>query len=155
MKGGIGAAIIAMKALLKAGYRPEGDVLIQCVVGEEHHETYAGTGAALERGYRADAAIVCEPSTPPLKLSINTASPGLVLMHIKVKGKATHISNRDELTGLGAGEPQWAYQQLTRRSWYIRLCSNWRRSGDRQSNILRTSVPVISSFSLWLFRAEM
>ena len=105
MKGGIGAAIIAMKALLKAGYRPKGDVFIQCVVGEEHHETYAGTGAALERGYRADAAIVCEPSTPPHKLSINTASPGLVLMHVKVKGKATHISNRDELIragGLGA-----------------------------------------------------
>jgi len=77
MKGGIAAAIIAVKALVKAGYRPKGDVLIQCVVGEEHHETSAGVGAVLERGYRADAAIVCEPSTPPDKLSINTASPGI------------------------------------------------------------------------------
>jgi len=105
MKGGIAAAVFAMKALLKAGYRPKGDVFIQCVVGEEHHETYAGTGAALQRGYRANAAIVCEPSTPPHKLSINTASPGLVLMHVRVRGKATHISNRHELIragGLGA-----------------------------------------------------
>ena len=101
MKGGIAAAIFAMKALLKAGYSPKGDVFIQSVVGEEHHETYAGTGAALERGYRADAAIVCEPSSPPHKLSINTASPGLVVMHVKVKGKAAHISMRDELIRAG------------------------------------------------------
>jgi acetylornithine deacetylase len=105
MKGGIAAATIAMKALLKAGYCPKGDVLIQCVVGEEHHETYAGIGAVLERGYKADAAIVCEPSTPPVKLSINIASPGLLVMYVRVKGKATHISNRHELVragGLGA-----------------------------------------------------
>ena len=101
MKGGIGAAIIAMKALLKAGYRPKGDVFMQCVVGEEHHVTYAGIGAVLERGYKADAAIVCEPSTPPHKLSINTASPGLVVMYVRVKGKATHISNRHELIRAG------------------------------------------------------
>lgn len=97
MKGGLAAAIFAIKALLKAGYRPKGDVFIQCVVGEEHHETYAGTGAVLERGYRADAAIVCEPSSPPHRLSINIASPGLVVMHVKVKGKAAHISMCDEL----------------------------------------------------------
>lgn len=105
MKGGIAAAIVAMEALLKAGYRPRGDVFIQCVVGEEHHETHAGIGAVLERGYKADAAIVCEPSTPPDKLSINIASPGLVVMYARVKGKATHISNRHELIragGLGA-----------------------------------------------------
>jgi acetylornithine deacetylase len=97
MKGAIAAAVFAMKALLKAGYRPKGDVFIQSVVGEETMETDAGTGAALQRGYRADAAIVCEPSSPPQRFSINTASPGLVLMQVKVKGKAAHISMRDEL----------------------------------------------------------
>ena len=105
MKGGIASAVFAMKALLKAGYRPKGDVFIQSVVGEETMETAAGTGAALERGYGANAAIVCEPSSPPHKLSINTASPGLVLMQVKVKGKAAHISMRNELIrpgGLGA-----------------------------------------------------
>jgi acetylornithine deacetylase/succinyl-diaminopimelate desuccinylase family protein len=105
MKGGIAAAVFAMKAVLKAGYRPKGDVFIQSVVGEETMETYAGTGAALQRGYRADAAIVCEASGPPHRLSINTASPGLVVMQVKVKGKAAHISMRDELIrpgGMGA-----------------------------------------------------
>ena len=105
MKGGIAAAIFAMKALLKAGYRPKGDVFIQSVVGEETMETSAGTGAALQRGYGAEAAIVCEASGPPYRLSINTASPGLVVMQVKVRGKAAHISMRDELIrpgGLGA-----------------------------------------------------
>ena len=101
MKGGLAAAVFAMKALLKAGYRPKGDVFIQSVVGEEHHETYAGTGAVLQRGYIADAAIVCEPSTPPDKLSINTASPGIVVMYVVVKGKAAHTSNRHELIRAG------------------------------------------------------
>jgi len=105
MKGGLAAAVFAMKALLKAGYRPKGDVFIQSVVGEETMETSAGTGAALERGYGADAAIVCETSSPPQRFSINIASPGLVLMQVKVKGKAAHISMRSELIrpgGMGA-----------------------------------------------------
>jgi acetylornithine deacetylase/succinyl-diaminopimelate desuccinylase family protein len=101
MKGGIAAAVFAMKALLKSGYEPKGDVFIHSVVGEEHMETYAGTGAALERGYRADAAIVAEASGPPYRLSINTASPGLAVMQIRVKGKAAHISMRDELVRAG------------------------------------------------------
>jgi acetylornithine deacetylase len=105
MKGGVASAVFAMKALLKAGYRPKGDVFIQSVVGEETMETSAGTGAALQRGYGADAAIVCETSSPPQRFSINIASPGLALMQVKVKGKAAHISMRNELIrpgGLGA-----------------------------------------------------
>lgn len=101
MKGGIAAVVFAMKALRRAGYEPKGDVFVQSVVGEEHMETYAGTGAALERGYRADAAIVAEASGPPHRFSINTASPGLVVMQVRVKGKATHISMRDELVRAG------------------------------------------------------
>jgi acetylornithine deacetylase/succinyl-diaminopimelate desuccinylase family protein len=101
MKGGIAAAVFAMKALRTSGYVPRGDVFIHSVVGEEHMETYAGTGAALERGYRADAAIVAEASGPPYRFSINTASPGLVVMQVRVKGKATHISMRDELVRAG------------------------------------------------------
>jgi len=101
MKGGIAAAVFAIKALLKAGHEPKGDVFIHSVVGEEHMETYAGTGAALERGYRADAAIVAEASGPPHRFSINTASPGLVVMQVRVRGKAAHISMRDELVRAG------------------------------------------------------
>jgi acetylornithine deacetylase/succinyl-diaminopimelate desuccinylase family protein len=101
MKGGNGAVIIAVKALLQQGYRPKGDVIIQSVVGEEMMNTEAGTGAAIERGYRADAGIVVEPSNPPCPLAILTASPGVLIMTVRVKGKAAHTCMRDELVRAG------------------------------------------------------
>ena len=105
MKGGDAAAIIALKALLKAGYKPKGDVILEFVVGEEMMNTDAGTGATLKRGYKADAAIVVEPSGPPYRLGIIPASPGVFYCVITVKGKAVHASMRDELIrpgGLGS-----------------------------------------------------
>jgi acetylornithine deacetylase len=78
---------------------------MEYVVGEEMMNTPAGTGAAIDRGYKADAAIVVEPSGPPYRLAIIPASPGVFYMRVTVKGKAVHASLRDELVrpgGLGA-----------------------------------------------------
>jgi acetylornithine deacetylase len=105
MKGGNAAAIIALKALLNAGYEPKGDVIIEDVVGEEMMNTDAGTGAVIKRGYKADAAIVVEPSAPPYRLGLIPVGPGLFHMVCTIKGKATHECMRDELVragGLGA-----------------------------------------------------
>jgi len=101
MKGGNAAAIMAVKALLQAGLRPKGDVILEDVVGEEMMNTEAGTGATLARGYKADAAIVVEPSAPPYRLAIITASPGALGMRITIKGKAAHSSMRDEVIRAG------------------------------------------------------
>ena len=60
MKGGLAAAIFALDAVLACGVRPRGDVLIESVIGEESGEW--GTVACIERGYRADLAIVPEPT---------------------------------------------------------------------------------------------
>ena len=101
MKGGNAAAIIALKALLNAGYKPKGDVIIEDVVGEEMMNTEAGTGAVIKRGYKADAAIVVEPSAPPYRLGLIPVSPGVFYMVCTIKGKATHSSLRDELIRAG------------------------------------------------------
>lgn len=103
MKGGNAAALIAFKALLNAGYRPKGDIFFETVVGEEMMNTEAGTGATIKRGYKADAAIVVEPSAPPYRLGIIPASPGLFYMVCTVKGKAVHASMRNELIRAGGG----------------------------------------------------
>lgn len=103
MKGGNAVALIAMKALLEAGYEPKGDVIIEYVVGEELMNTEAGTGAAIERGYKADAAIVVEPSGPPYRLGLIPASPGVFYMVVTIEGKAVHASMRDELIRPGGG----------------------------------------------------
>lgn len=60
MKGGVMAGIMALAFLARAGVRLRGDVIFQCVVNEEH----AGNGTLdlVRRGYRADAAIVLEPT---------------------------------------------------------------------------------------------
>jgi acetylornithine deacetylase len=60
MKGGLAAGIAAIAALQKLGIRLRGDVCIESVIGEETGG--AGTIATLLRGYRADAAIILEPT---------------------------------------------------------------------------------------------
>ena len=98
MKGGNAAAAFAVKALLKAGFQPRGDVIIQSVVGEECKATEAGTGACLDRGYLADAAIVMEPtSSQVMPFEINTASSGIFEMKWTVKGKPVHAGLRREV----------------------------------------------------------
>ncbi len=60
MKGGLAAAIFAAEAVFTSGARLQGDLLIESVTGEESGEW--GTQACIERGYRADLAIVPEPT---------------------------------------------------------------------------------------------
>ncbi|HET8630541.1 MAG TPA: acetylornithine deacetylase [Thermomicrobiales bacterium] len=60
MKGGLAAALHALTTLRRVGLRLRGDVLVESVVGEESGEW--GTVACTERGYRADLAIVPEPT---------------------------------------------------------------------------------------------
>jgi acetylornithine deacetylase len=61
MKGGMAAAMMAMRALGDLGVRLEGDVTIETVVDEEFGGAN-GTLACRLRGYEADVAIVPEPS---------------------------------------------------------------------------------------------
>jgi len=106
MKGGITAALFALKAILNAGYRPKGDVVYHFAVGEECRETEIGTGACLENGYLADAAVVCEPTcTPSGAFEVNPASAGVFEMSWTVKGKGCHAGARREvIRDGGAGE---------------------------------------------------
>jgi acetylornithine deacetylase len=60
MKGGLAAAVFALDAIRACGGRLRGDLLIESVIGEESGEW--GTVACVERGYRADLALVPEPT---------------------------------------------------------------------------------------------
>lgn len=105
MKGGNAAAVFALKALLKTGFKPKGDVIIQHVAGEECKATEVGTGACLDKGYLADAAIVMEPTCSATPFEINTASSGIFEMKWTVKGKSVHAGLRREVVrdgGAGA-----------------------------------------------------
>jgi acetylornithine deacetylase/succinyl-diaminopimelate desuccinylase family protein len=60
MKSGIAGFFFALKALKRTDYKPAGDVIVECVMGEEKSEP--GTRACIDRGYRADFAVVGEDS---------------------------------------------------------------------------------------------
>lgn len=112
MKAAIVAAIYAVKAVLDAGYEPKGDVIVETVSGEEMMQPEIGTSATVERGYRADAAIVVESSAPPHHLAILTASPGVLILKVNIKGKAAHTSMRDEVIRAGGRGPAVAVSAI-------------------------------------------
>lgn len=86
MKGGVGAMIMAMECIRKAGIELKGDVIVQTVVDEEGGGN--GSMATIARGYRADAAIITEPT----ELEIMPAHMGWLFYKMEVKGKALHAA---------------------------------------------------------------
>jgi acetylornithine deacetylase/succinyl-diaminopimelate desuccinylase-like protein len=78
-KGGVVAAICAVEAIVKAGVRLRGDVLVCPVVA--HKLGGWGTRALLAHGVRADMAINMEHSA----LSIANVCVGIVMVRIKFK----------------------------------------------------------------------
>ena len=87
MKGGISAMAMAVQVLKDCGIKLKGDVILESVVNEELGG-YNGTLACIVKGYRADAAIVTEPSD----LKIEPANKGGQAYRITVEGMGAHTS---------------------------------------------------------------
>lgn len=99
MKGGVMAALMAITYLREAGIRLRGDVSLQCVVNEEH----AGNGTLdlVRRGFRADAAVILEPTSNTIAIS----HPGGLYWQVSLTGVPRSPGarwNGTELEGLGA-----------------------------------------------------
>lgn len=111
MKGGLCCALFAAKALRDAGVELAGKLLVESVIGEE--DGGIGTLATLERGYRADGAVIMEPT----ELAVVTAQAGALNFRLAVHGKSAHGCVRAE--GVSAIEkflPLFAaLQELERR----------------------------------------
>jgi acetylornithine deacetylase len=86
MKAGLAANLFALDALARAGFAPAADVHLQSVVEEEC--TGNGALACLQRGYRADAALIPEPSGNRL----TSAQVGVIWFQVKVRGKPVHVA---------------------------------------------------------------
>ncbi|MBM3571011.1 MAG: M20/M25/M40 family metallo-hydrolase [Alphaproteobacteria bacterium] len=80
MKGGLMAALMAITYLREASVPLKGDVIYQSVVNEEH----AGNGTLdlVRRGFKADAAIVLEPTNNAIAVS----HPGGLYWQVTVPG---------------------------------------------------------------------
>ena len=90
MKGGTIALLLAMEAIINSGITLKGDVIFQSVIEEESGG--AGTLATVLRGYKADGAIIPEPTN----LKFFPKQQGSMWFRIKVKGKQAHGGTRYE-----------------------------------------------------------
>jgi len=97
MKSGIASMCKALEAIKRASFDLQGDLTVESVVGEETFDHALGTSAAIERGYKADAAILTEPTS----LDIQPVSTGVLLLRIAIEGKATHATARDLMIRTG------------------------------------------------------
>lgn len=87
MKSGLAAAMLTLVEAKKAPLR--GDVILAAVADEEM-ESF-GTEQVLQAGWRADAAIVAEPT----EMAIINSHKGLAVFYVDISGKAAHGSRPD------------------------------------------------------------
>jgi acetylornithine deacetylase len=87
MKGGVAAMCCAAWRAAQAGL--DGEIVIAAVVDEEWKS--AGTRGLIERGVRADACIVTEPT----RLAIAPAHKGFTWTEVTFTGRAAHGSRYD------------------------------------------------------------
>ncbi len=86
MKSGTVAALFALDALRKAGFEPAARLHFQSVIEEE--STGLGALSTLQRGYRADVAVIPEPSA----FHVNRAQIGVLWFKLRVRGRPVHVA---------------------------------------------------------------
>ena len=96
MKGGVAAMTMAVDCIKKAGIQLKGDVIIETVIEEEAGGV--GTLACVVRGYKADAALITEPTVVeeggvPM---VCPAQGGSMWFKVHVQGKSAHAGLRYE-----------------------------------------------------------
>ena len=90
MKGGLCCALFAAKAIRDAGVKLQGKLMLESVIGEE--DGGVGTLAAVLRGYRADGAVVVEPT----ELIVAPAQAGALNFRVTIPGLSAHGAMREE-----------------------------------------------------------
>ena len=145
MKGGIATMLEAVRLIQKAGVKLEGDLIVQTVPEEEMN--CMGTLACCQKGYKADAAIIPEPTN----LSVLIAMRGNASGKITVFGRAGHA---DE-----GVQPHWsvggAVNAISKSVKIIQaleeLSEEWRSRPDKQHQLLNpdTVMPTLIKGGEW------
>jgi acetylornithine deacetylase len=96
MKAGLVASLWVVRACAALGVPLRGDLLLGTVIGEE--DGGLGPYALLQRGWRADACVIPEPTS----LDLAPGTSGALTFRLTVTGRAAHASRR--LSGVSAIE---------------------------------------------------
>ncbi len=111
MKAGLTANVFAVQTLQALGFLPSADVLLESVIGEESGGV--GTLTTIVKGFKADAAIITEPTG----LHACPVQSGALTFRIIVPGRAIHACMKPQ--GVSAIEKFYlvlqAVQELDRR----------------------------------------
>jgi acetylornithine deacetylase len=145
MKGGIAAMIQAVRFIRKAGIRLNGDLIVEIVPDEE--ATSMGTLACCQRGYKADGAIIPEPTD----MNVLLAMRGNLSGTITVFGRAGHAD---------MNQPHWkdggAVNAISKAAKIIlaleELTNEWRDRPDKRHRFLDPDivVPTVIHGGAWV-----
>ncbi len=127
MKAGLAASLYALDALRDCGYRPAADVYVQSVVEEEC--TGNGALACLQRGYRAEAALIPEP----MDNMLIRAQVGVMWFQVQVRGVPVHV--REAGSGANAIEAAFPLMQALHR-----LAERW--NANRHTEFTHVDHPI-------------
>jgi acetylornithine deacetylase len=119
MKAGLVGNLFAFLALRKLGLAPTAEIFFQSVIEEEC--TGNGALACLQRGYRADAALIPEPTSH----CIIRAQVGVMWFKVRVNGHPVHVYKAD--AGSNAIESAFRLIQALRK---LEVVWNERRHQD-------------------------
>lgn len=129
MKGAIVSHAYVLDVLDSIGVRLNGDLILESVAGEETGQHVIGTTACIERGYRADGAIVSEASAPPIPLAVAPTSTGVLTFRVGIDGKTTHSGLRGRSITPGLDGPALAVSAIDKGfeiySGLARLDAQW------------------------------
>jgi acetylornithine deacetylase len=120
MKSGTIGALYALDAIRAAGLRPKARIHFQSVIEEE--STGVGALSTLQRGYRADACFIPEPTSERMV----RAQVGVIWFRLKVRGHPVHVFE----AGSGSNAITAAYYLIQSLE---KLEADWneRAKGDR------------------------
>lgn len=129
MKAGLAACLYALDAIRDAGFKPAADVYVQSVIEEEC--TGNGALACLERGYRAEAALIPEPMDEMLI----RAQVGVMWFQVEVRGRPVHV--REAGNGANAIEAAFPLMQALHR-----LTARWNEARHAEPEFAHVEHPI-------------
>ncbi|KAL1963441.1 hypothetical protein VTN77DRAFT_8342 [Rasamsonia byssochlamydoides] len=111
MKGGLAAAMAAMSAAKASGDSLCGDVILAAVADEE--DASLGTKDITDAGWRADAAVIPEPTM----LELIVAHKGFVWVEVDILGVAAHGS-----------KPELGVDSILHAGWFLSALEAYQRT---------------------------
>ncbi|KAJ5665859.1 uncharacterized protein N7477_008307 [Penicillium maclennaniae] len=108
MKGGLAAILASVASIKQSGHTLRGDVIVAAVSDEE--DASQGTQDIIAAGWRADAAVVAEPTMQ----AIATAHKGFAWIEVNILGVAAHGS-----------DPSVGEDAILNAGWFLRALEHY------------------------------